>query len=583
MDINQSSLPGYKTNKQSITRSASGQKAASDSIKTRDSSSLAQNPRLSDFKEGQVIKGQVIDHRYHEVTVRLEPGNQIITARLSGDIPLSIGQDASFQVTGSSPDSLVLKYLPVDNTAISEALIQKALSASGLTMTDRNKALVTALLDQSMPIDKQTLQTLIQLSHKNREASPITLVLMYKNNIPITPENVKQFEAYRQGTAKIIQDITAITKNLSELFISSKEYPSVPADAPLLKETVNRMIQINSKLLDVLFQKENPLSNLSKVPEIMPESLPATTENNSTAAAFGLSQEAKTADASNAIAVQPAPGSASNITTLGDILRPAEQTALMENLKTFPGFESLSTESNHGSIPLQKLLSFIRDGLLQSDQSALKLLQSAEYSHLLENAFLQRWTVNPGDIAQKAPVQELYQNLQQDTEKLGQLIKGIGEDKDTLRISEPLKNLQENVSFLKDLNQMFTYVQLPVQLRDRQLHSELYVFTRKRALQDKKDDLSVLLHLDMEYLGPLNIHIKMQQNQIHANFYTDNKEASQLLADNLSLLENTLQKRGYQFKAELTASYKEPDFIKDLIEQETSDTITKNYTFDIRT
>src|SRR5262249_14996718 len=148
-----------------------------------------QTTQRPDLKEGQMVSGEIVDRRYNEVSIQLEPGNQTVTARLADDVSLSIGQKAQFLITDNSSGQLTLKYIPTDANSASDVIIQKALTASNLPLTDLNKAIVNELLNHSMSIDKQTLQLMVKLSHVNPGTAPLTLVLMLKNQIPLTQSN----------------------------------------------------------------------------------------------------------------------------------------------------------------------------------------------------------------------------------------------------------------------------------------------------------------------------------------------------------------------------------------------------------
>jgi flagellar hook-length control protein FliK len=152
---------------------------------------------------------------------------------------------------------------------------------------------------------------------------------------------------------------------------------------------------------------------------------------------------------------------------------------------------------------------------------------------------------------------------------------------ESLKLQEPVKNLQENLHFMKDLNQLFTYLQLPVQMENQDIHSELYVFTNKKALRAKKE-LSVLLHLDMPNLGSLNIHVTLEHNMVKAKFYPEEKAAKAILTDNVTSLDEALRKKGYLFSYEVMDAYQKPDFVKDFIEQNAEESSPARYSFDIR-
>jgi hypothetical protein len=591
MDINQSSLSRYKTVKTGISRLPSDKNTVKDDTHINEKQAFSeQSMKQLGLRDGQTIRGQIIDHRYNEVQIRLEPGNQVVTAKLSGDIPLSIGQEASFQVTQGMSDSLVLKYIPEDKAAMSDMLILKALTASNLPVTDKTKAIVQELLNQNMPVDKNTLQALIKQSHINRDTTPMTLVLMHKNNIPMTPENIKQFELYQNGTNKLINDIRTITGNISKLLpdlghmqientdvtsnlqinstIPNKSTELLPPTTDQKPQTTEIPLPGDPKALADDPSKElSPLQNVLKKMFTINTGLIDLLYNNSDSA--GPSG-------------QPIQEIRKDI-PLSDILKPSEQIQLSEYMKDYPDPDGTLDMLKGGALGLQKFLTYIQEKLPQNEQTAIKLLESPEYSKLLENSLLDKWTLTPEDIAKKAPVQELYQKLEEDISKLNQLIKAVSEEDVPHQVRDSMKNLQENVTFMKDLNEMLGYVQLPVQLKDRNIHSDLYVFTRKKSLREKPDSISVLLHLDMDHLGPLNIHIQMNQSLIHAKFYTEDQAAERLFYNNLPLLEESLNKKGYQLQSEIINSYKEPEFITDFITQDSPDSTMKRYTFDIRT
>ncbi len=653
MDINQSSYSRFKANKSNISQPASSSKASSDAMRTRDTAGISSpTMNLSDLKEGQVVKGQIIDHRFNEVQLQLEPGKQIVTAKLSGDVPLSIGQNASFQVVKGSTDQLILKYIPNSTTTTADSTILKALSASNIAATSVNKAIVAELLNHRMPVDKQTLQTLIKLSYLNREASPLTLVIMLKNNLPLTPENIKQFEAYQNSTNKLLGDINTITKNISELLKQeltaegeliakepsdmtnpskeqlspAKAYNTIAAQggecptAPLLKDNLNQAIRINGTLIELLY------NNAGQLPEEAIRNIPSNLLSSEELSILSKAIEQKVAESSslstnsasdtvqkllqgtlpaeeafrllNSGTMQEDTAVASILsklqnnlnpsgethTVLSEVLNPAERASLLEYIKTFPDSSSIKAMIEDGSADLTKLLKYVQNNLEASDgKAAISLLKAPEYHKLLENAFLHKWTLTPEKIALKTPVKELYQNLKEDMESLGQLVKISHKDAEALSLGDALKNVKESITFMKDLNELFTYLQLPVLYQDKQLHSELYVYTDKKTLKEKKGPVSVLLHLDMSNLGALNIHLQLNLKTLQAKFYAEDKDAGQIIQKNIPLLEAALQKKGYSLQAELMESLQKPDFIKDFLEQNTLDNTLKHYTFDIRT
>ncbi len=69
--------------------------------------------KLNPSKQDQMpaaIKGEIIDLRYQEVTIRLEPSGQIITANV-WYLPLYIGQKAEFLIADDTKGQITLRYI----------------------------------------------------------------------------------------------------------------------------------------------------------------------------------------------------------------------------------------------------------------------------------------------------------------------------------------------------------------------------------------------------------------------------------------------------------------------------------------
>lgn len=625
MDINQSALSRYKSNKSSSSMSKAEAKAIAEALRHKDAAaSSLQYQKSPELKDGQIIKGQIVDHRYNEVSIRLEPEQQIIKAKLAGDVPLSIGQEAQFMVNEDGSKQLILKYIPDTSAVPVDATVQKALAASNYPMTECNKAIVTELLNHRLPVDKQTLQQLIKASHMNREASPLTLVLMLKNKLPLTPSNVRQFEAYQKGSNQLISDIRAISNKLSEMIrqagSDTQAYTeSLPREEASIGQSTNMTEALENALSPVATEEDQasgvqvsrPLN--SEQPSVIEQSsinearkdprlhnINEALRMNHSLLEILLNRDEEAASAGAASAGSPdfiadgtAQGQSSrlpgedgipSLSPLSLLLTPKERLALLEEMAAFPDIAAMKNEIEDGSVSIQKLLRYIQDNIQKAGtDGAEKLLQSPIYEGLLEEAFRNKWTLTPEKIAKKKPVAELYRDLQEDMEEISRLMKLSNKGREADELFGPVKNLRENISFMKDLNEAFTYLQLPFQINHRDQHSELYVLSRKRAPEGNKEKLSVLLHLDMPHIGPINIHLQLNNKHIYSKFYLSSEDTAHLIGQHLPQLSTALEQKGYYFHSELEAVYQKPDFISDFIERNASEYEIKNYTFDIRT
>ncbi len=132
------------------------------------------------------------------------------------------------------------------------------------------------------------------------------------------------------------------------------------------------------------------------------------------------------------------------------------------------------------------------------------------------------------------------------------------------------------------MNQTFQYIQLPLKLQNQNAHGDLYVMTRKEALKKNPDKLSVLLHLDMDHLGTLDIRIVKEYTAVSANFFVSTKETKDLLERNIELLNDAINEQGYAFTSELSMKEKDIDVVKDFIGADAPVGDLKRYNFDLR-
>jgi flagellar hook-length control protein FliK len=136
---------------------------------------------------------------------------------------------------------------------------------------------------------------------------------------------------------------------------------------------------------------------------------------------------------------------------------------------------------------------------------------------------------------------------------------------------------------MNQVNQLYTYIQIPLKLQHQNANSELFVYTNKKNLKDREGELSALLHLDLDDLGATDIHIKLNKNNVTANFFLTNDFAVQLLQSNMDDLTQRLENKGYQCSVsfEKRQQDKTVDFVEDFLEREKPTGTLHRYSFDV--
>ena len=136
---------------------------------------------------------------------------------------------------------------------------------------------------------------------------------------------------------------------------------------------------------------------------------------------------------------------------------------------------------------------------------------------------------------------------------------------------------------MNQLNQAYTYVQVPLKMSGQNANGELYVYTNKKNLRDPDAELSAFLHLDMEHLGSTDVSVKMQHRNVKTNFYMADDASYDLVEKYLPILEQKLKDKGYQCTITMTKEEKKVSFGDDFLRKDMPQTGTLHrYSFDVR-
>lgn len=213
-----------------------------------------------------------------------------------------------------------------------------------------------------------------------------------------------------------------------------------------------------------------------------------------------------------------------------------------------------------------------------------RLFGGREFEALLKAEVGRQWLIEPKDVADPHKVEQLYERIREQSMRLHEAMQTAG--KADLPVARSVQNLQNNVDFMNQMNHMFTYIQLPLKLAGNNAHGDLYVYTNKKNLAAKDGNVSALLHLDMENLGPMDVYVTMQQNKVNTNFTLQDESAMDLIEQHISLLDERLTKRGYALKAQF--KIKEEDEAQDggimqtILNQEKNISVLSRTSFDMR-
>ena len=585
---------------------------------------------LEELSSGSVFEGTVSSVKNGKVTLALSDG-QTITARLSGKVPLSQGTPMFFQV--KSNDGVTIEIKPYTGAGSGgNPILTNALTEGTVPVTERNLAMVDAMMKEQMPIDKQSLLNMARITNMNPGVNITTVVSMTKLGIPVSPEMAAQFENYMTDEHAILQEMDQAMNELADLAGSKNLTP-------------DQAVQMNQKIVTILLPEQtvtgaqvNAEGQIETGGQTTAEGQIVTggqitaegqivTGGQTTAEGQILTDgrlgaEEQTVNGEQTTTAGQAIQEGTGGQALGDVLSEQQFSSLgrllqnipslVESTKLFPEameqdifIDTLEDESvaqnlmtedaawkaADGKTALDKNLTvsdFLRtvsqilsENNGMASQSIQKLFGSDAYKSLLRNVMEQQWLIQPEALKQEKKISQLYEKLEQQMRQVEDALKEAGVTK--TRFPETAAEVRGNIEFMNQLNQAYTYVQVPLKLSGQNANGELYVYTNKKNLRDPDAELSAFLHLDMEHLGSTDVSVKMQHRNVKTNFYMADDASYDLVEKYLPILEQKLKDKGYQCTITMTKEEKKVSFGDDFLRKDMPQTGTLHrYSFDVR-
>jgi len=522
---------------------------------------------ISRLVPGQTVQGTIMSMDGEGIQLLLAEG-QSVKAFVGGGMNLAVGQSLLFTVLGNSQSRLSLSPLFFNMEQGLNA--EKALEDAGLPANDRNLALVSSMMEEGMPIDKESLLQMSRLANLYPEEPVQNLVQMARIGMELTPENLEQFAQYKNLEHQLVTGMDSV---MEELTAAYGEIEDADQGAAFYKALLDTFVPDT----DAAVNGEGALKDRTETKTIIiQEEMPEAAKDEALLRdQEGLKEGVKAPDAGQN------PPQAVNNTPLSQVLNEKEMTELLKNLGREP-------DEADGKLSVQDTLQLIKNSMDngQLSRDALqKIFDDSSFSKLLKHQIDSQWLLKPEDTENGRNVTALYERLRGQTQKLADAITPFV--KEDSAVMKSVTNLRNNVDFMNQLNQMFTYVQLPLKMGNSKAHGDLYVYTNKKSLAKKDGNVSALLHLDMEHLGTMDVYVAMQNARVNTKFYLPDEETIDFLAEHIDELNQRLQKRGYQMNSELTTkgnSDKETTVMEEILKENRNVMAVGvgTYSFDLR-
>lgn len=510
-----------------------------------------------ELKTGSTIQGTVVsitDTSEGKIAT-INVGDAEISAKLQDGMGLREGQTLNFNVRSASSGSVSITPL-YENTSIDQSTL-KALTAAGIEINNDSIKMVKDMMSASLPINKDALLEMNKSLNSFPNTSVTTLVEMKSLGIPINENNIQQFESYKNYEHQVTSTMENIIEDMpnafSELMAAGKDTQALDLYGSVLKlfgqeispseENVKEAGPISNSLVDA--DEETVEGQISKDPsnaQVKEGDLNETTKTSQeTAKQPNFELSGRFMDNLKNLGV-----SDKTINTYNEALKETANLDLSENP------EKAAKLENAQKVLLKELAENFEKADLSdpAESSAWKnVFSGKEYTKLLKDNMQSQWHLKPLEVGDKENIENLYQRLSNQAKGLtNALVQNLGAEN---RLAQSANNLQNNLDFMNQLNQMFQYVQLPLQMAGQNVHGDLYVYRNKHKKMSEDGSVSAALHLDMENLGPVDVYVKLLNSKVTTNFYVADDNVIDLINENIHILYERLEKRGYSMEATL--------------------------------
>lgn len=593
---------------------------------------------VREMSAGSVFEGTVNYARNGRVTLALGNG-QVISARMEGKVDMQVGTSMFFQVRANDGQTISIRpYSGMGNA--SNPILLDALTAAQIPVTDRGLTMVDAMMQEQMSIDKQSLLAMMKIVDSNPGANVQTIVQMTKLGMPVTEAMANQFENYLSDRHALLDEMNLVTAQFAEMLGDESLEPETALR--LYQQMMDILTGQESDQMQGAGQQSTAGTQAAGANEtqiigasgaeiqangavqgagVQGNSQPAVSAGGQTAgmASAGIPDGTGitvAADKGAAISdllseeqlanltktLQNIPALAGNTTiftgetaeeiyvdTLQDEEIPA---AAAMNEKAMDAQTQTQTEvSLNRNLSATQLLVALHKAFSGNGYPEMtgvqRLFAGKEFAALLRNVAEQQWTIKPQELRQSQKVEELYERLEQQINRMETAVRMMGAEQSPTGASalQTAADIRGNIEFMNQMNQIYNYVQLPLKMSGQNANGELYVYSNRKHFTDPDAEVTAFLHLDMEHLGSTDVSVRMQNRQVKTNFYLEDDASYDLLEKHLPILEKRLKNKGYNCQITVTNEKKNVNFTENFLKKGQSQASGKTlhrYSFDVR-
>ncbi len=577
---------------------------------------------IQDMKAGDVFEGTVVSVKNDKVSIALSDG-QKIEARLDNGVQVAPGQSLFFEVKSASTSTIEIRPYS-SGTEGNNPILANALKEASIDVNVQTLKMVQEMMHEGLPIDKESLAKMYRQIVNFSNIDVKTVAQMTKFDIPITEQRAYQFENYlndKQAITNKLNDVlNNLVKNISDpsipikqiesnnvklLDIVSKGLENVKVEQFLDKEEVNMLLD---KILQIEGQQDEGKDFLKMIKMFQSENAKIA-ENRNVLAETSINKGEVLAEEENVIdlekndmtSIHSQEKNADTQTKSGGIqnenidvqnnsqnvdTKNPDLSTLNQEKQTIDGNvqKSENLNSNFSKLEVADILNQIKSLMNNpavSEKDILSLILSKEYKGFVESIIKEQWLIEPEQLKENGKITQLYKKLDYQITQIEELVNAVSQNKTALMST--ISEIRGNLDFMNQVNNIYNYVQIPLKMTKQDVNGELYLYTNRKNLKEKKGELSAFLHLELDNLGTTDVSIKLKDKNLKTNFFVEDDASYDLIFANLPMLLSKLNKLGYACTLEVVNEKKKINFVEDFLKKDlpTAGPV-KRFSFDMR-
>ena len=257
-----------------------------------------------------------------------------------------------------------------------------------------------------------------------------------------------------------------------------------------------------------------------------------------------------------------------------------------DNMQVFSENSSLKADADINQL-FKEITDYFNEHPDIPKETLNDIIKEPLYKGLLKNIISNSFAMEPKDVTKPGELSKLYEKVLKQTEALERMVANIN-NKAADTIKNQANEIKQNINFMNSASEMYNFVQIPLKMYNQNTDSMLYVKQNKKSSYEAGEEITAFLHFDMEYLGSTDVFISLKEANVACKWNLANEDSMNLIEENLDLLTQRLEEKGFSVTSELVCGNPKTSFVEDFLGEQapstenTSEGLVHRYSFDMR-